>query len=261
MSKRRLFLGLLLLLMMLSGCSSNPERYMISIHQIDIANGREGPDLAAVTDEINQLLEPVAGQWALPPVKLNGDMNNPGSPEYAASLGGHYAVLTRFADKKQAQAYTDALSQKMAESNSVLAATTQIAFTSKVFKPMPTMPDFPVISLESLEYEDSGGIIMINAIDMKNPLLNPLMLPRMLRYTARNTPALEAYGTNLFASFKVLDVVRGEFPFEAIFLTEWRSREACVAFHQQEDFLTMAKNWRNPSFEGFIESEGVVVDH
>lgn len=193
------------------------------------------------------------GTLMVNPISIEGQIKTDVAPTYTTAFDFDYIFILRFDKKSDAKKYAkDSRTLKNYIDFSILVEK-QTVFLSKNMMALPGMPKFPEIDNKLLRPEPA--FILVNAIKMKS---TPTSIVRMMKYFKRNHPSITESGTNYFSTFKVLKVLKGEFNFKTLFLTEWKSMEAFNEIHYSQNFKKNV-HLRNKSFKGFTEGKGRVL--
>ena len=234
------------------GCTSTPkDRYLLSFYSVSGDLTKE--TLRAELDRQEVALRHHQGRLAVAPIQNTGPIESAALPDYTSALPGNYLIVQTFPSKVHLDGFLE--EQDRADTSAHTNLRIDAAVTAKLFKPMPMMQDYPVIG--SIPHRESPAFILLNGISM-NSMANPMTGIRMLRYMNANLPKLEAQGTTLLGTFEVLDVVRGAFDFDMLFLTEWESPAAFDAVHQDPEFIDIARKTRNRAFRRFADDHGEI---
>ena len=193
------------------------------------------------------------GTLMVNPIVIEGQIETDVAPSYTTALDFDYIFIIRFDKKSDAKKYAnDSRTIKKYKDFSKLVEK-QTVFLSKIMMALPGMPKFPEIDNKLIRPEPA--FILVNAIKMK---MTPTPIVRMMKYFKRNYPSITKSGTNYFSTFKVAKVLKGDFDFKMLFLTEWKSMKAFNELHNTENFKENV-HLRNKSFKGFTEAKGKIV--
>ena len=204
----------------LTSCSSPKQRYLIGMPAF---NKSSQFSLKTYLDAIELPLQRSGGELIVMPIRSSGAMDNSTLPEQTFDLPGDFILIWKFQNTAAISSYLASSEFMKLQQEMDSQADSNVLFTARQTKPMPGMPAYPMLSNDNLRYEN--GFMMINAITMKNPVLAPTTLFRMMRYVKKNTPELEKRGTNFFAAIKKEKIISGNFDFDMLFLTEWKTEQ------------------------------------
>ena len=88
-------------------------------------------------------------------------------------------------------------------------------------------------------------------------LLLSATLPSFGSYIEQALPMVMARGTQFYAVIVPVEVFEGEYNDDFLFITEWASRDAFDAHHEDEAFLSIV-HLRNDVLTRWIEAEAVL---
>lgn len=193
------------------------------------------------------------GTLMVNPIVIERQIETDVAPSYTTAFDFDYIFIIRFDKKSDAKKYAnDSRTIKNYKDFSKLAKK-QTVFLSKIMMALPGIPKFPEIDNKLIRPEPA--FILVNAIKMK---MTPTSIVRMMKYFKRNYPSITKSGTNYFSTFKVAKVLKGDFDFKMLFLTEWKSMKAFNGLHNSGNFKENV-HLRNKSFKGFTEGKGKIV--
>lgn len=129
----------------------------------------------------------------------------------------------------------------------------QTIFLSKNMMALPGMPKFPEI--ENTLIRPDPSFILVNAITMKS---TPGAIIKMMKYFKTNYPTITKSGIRYFSTLKVVKIIKGDFHFKMLFLTEWMNMDSFSQLHRSLNFKINVY-LRNSSFKEFIEGKGKIV--
>ena len=192
------------------------------------------------------------GTLMVNPITIEGQIKTDVAPTYTTDFDYDYIFIIRFDKKSDAKKYAkDSRTIKNYTDFSKLVEN-QTVFLSKNMMALPAIPKFPEI--DNILIRSEPAFILVNAINMK---MTPTSMIRMMKYFKRNYSSITKSGTNYFSTFKVAKVLKGDFDFKMLFLTEWASMEAFNEVHDSSNFKENV-HLRNKSFKGFTEGKGRV---
>lgn len=235
---------ILLFIPFLTGCGASPQKYLITFYDV-----KEPKTFHQTFASIDKRLKFHKGKFIVPPIHNQGRIANSALPKYTRRLPGNFISVARFETMNDLKAYTRSVHTNL---KSNLVNTMVVA---SIFKPMPFMPDFPVIG--SVPHKEEPAFILLNGITM-NSMLNPLTVTRMMSYMNNNFDKLKELGVVMLASFQIDETLVGNYPYDMLFLTEWPSMKVFQTLHKNPDFIALAKRTRNKAFQQFAEDKGVI---
>jgi len=204
-------------------------------------------------EAIQNIAKTYNGRLMVNPIHIEGQIETDVAPITTTAFDYDYIFILRFDKKSDAKRYArDHRVEENYMSFSVLLEK-QTVFLSKNMMALPGMPKFPEI--DNTLVRPAPAFILVNAIKMS---MTPTPVIRMMKYFKRNYPSITNSGTNYFSTFKVAKVLKGDFDFKMLFLTEWKSMEAFKAVHNSENFKKNV-HLRNKSFKGFTEGKGRIT--
>ncbi len=253
MQKNQLAALTMFAIFVLGGCATTPDsRYLLSFY--DVSAQPTDELIENVLDSLEPRLATHGGELAVAPIRNTGPLHTAAIPEYTTNVPGDYLIISRFPSQKALDSFLESDEIRSDRDRSGVHIGAMV--TAKVFKPMPTMPDYPVIG--TIDHRHDPAFILLNGISM-NSMVNPMTGIRMLRYMNANLPTLEEAGTIVLAAFEALDVVAGKFDFDMLFLTEWPSLEVFNDIHAEASFIDLARKTRNRAFNRFADDQGLIL--
>ena len=193
------------------------------------------------------------GTLMVNPISIEGQIKTDVAPTYTTAFDYDYIFIIRFDKKSDARKYAKNSRTLKNYNDFSKYVEKQTVFLSKNMMALPGMPKFPEIDNKLIRPEPA--FILVNAIKMK---MTPTSIVRMMKYFKRNYPSITKSGTNYFSTFKVIKVLKGDFDFKMLFLTEWESMKAFNDVHNSQNFKENV-HLRNKSFKGFTEGKGRIV--
>ena len=220
---------------------------------VDMIKLKQKTDITTYIDRLEEIAKFHHGVLSVNPIVINGQIETEVTPEYTTAFNYDYILIIRFENRKNAKNYSK--DTRTLDNFTHLSAriTKQSVFLSKNMMALPGMPDFPEINNELIR--PAPSFILVNAIKMKK---TPGSIMKMMKYFKRNYPAITASGTSYFSTLKVAKVLKGDFDFQMLFLTEWASMDAFQELHRSPSFKENV-HLRNTSFTGFTEGKGVIT--
>ena len=263
MSRQKPLAIILLLCAMFTGCSHmSDKRYLVSVYQ---QQGEQGvvestvveSAITAFYSKTQALLAGNRGHYLDAPIIISKALPNPAQPAYTARAPGNVIFIAEFPDRKHLNAYLKN-PEVLAQMNSMAQSSQQErVFMAKEFNPMGMLPAHPAVG--QFERRAAPAFIMVNDIAMKS-FLNPLTPYRITRYMNINFPNLKNAEVKMMMPFEKVTDIRGNYPYEVLFMSEWSSEEAFNEFHQQDDFIQLTKTTRNKAFSAFTESKAQIMN-
>ena len=232
---------------LLGACSSN-KRILIGVYEFSPEHENKIQHLYHDTKlEISKY----NGRHLGLPFKVIKDLKNEASPAYTEDYSDKIVLISEFKNEEKLNQYLNSPSVLNAFKEIRIHTIEESLFVAKEFNPLGMMKPTPTIA----QRESGTGqkFLMLNNIEMKS-FLNPLTPLRIKRYMDSNFPNLNKNNVKIFTSYEKIQNIRGNYPFEVMFLTEWQSIENFENYHLDPEFVKLAKETRNKAFVQFTES-------
>jgi len=252
MTRQQLQTITLLLCALISGCNHlSDKRYLVSVYQ-----QQDERSIVEHYSNTQKLLASHSGQYLDAPIILSKALLNPAQPTYTEPSLGNVIFIAEFPNRAQLNTYlknADVLDQINAIEKS---SKQEYVFVAKEFNPMGLLPTYPAVG--QFARREEPAFIMVNDIAMKS-FLNPLTPYRITRYMNKNISNLGDAEVQMMMPFKKVADIRGNYPYEVLFMTEWPSEKKFNEFHDQYDFIQLTKSTRNKAFSAFTESKAQIM--
>lgn len=209
-------------------------------------------NLEIYINELKSIAKKYSGELNVNPINVIGQIETEVAPKYTSPFNYDYILIIHFDKKSNALNYTKDNRTLVNYNNITDLIIKQTVFFSKNMMALPGMPKFPEIENKLIRPEPS--FILVNAIKMKSTL-GAMM--KMMKYFKRNHPTIAESGTHFFSTLKVVKVIKGDFDFNMLFLTEWASMDAFNELHNSIRFKENV-HLRNSSFKRFTEGKGII---
>lgn len=243
--------ALAILLALTTACSHH-KSYLVSIYQIE---DEHQSALNHYYHGTQHLLAQNNGRYLEAPLMIDEDLPNSAQPALTESFPGNAVLIAEFASKTDLKRFVENPRVNQEMDSMAQHDKDSSVFIAREFNPMGMMPPSP--KLGALAYREDPAFIMVNAFSFKT-LLNPLNPYRIMKYMRSNMPELEKAEVKLLMPFEKVQDVRGHYGYQALFFTEWASKQSFDAFHRQARFVDLAKRTRNKGVKGFTESKASV---
>lgn len=240
-------LGAMAVLLCISGCASS-TKYLISFYSTD---DLKHPEFFSAMQSVETEVVRDGGRFLVDPIRIDRELRSNASPAYQSTINADFILISAFDTSHELEAHLSHASQNNLPEGITLSA----SVTARLFKPMPFMPEASVIG--SIKHRGEPAFILLNGISM-NSMANPMTGIRMMRYMWNNLPKLKARDVTLLEAFEVVERVRGEYPYDMLFLTEWPNQSVFDEFHADPTFIELAQTTRNRAFHSFSEQKGLV---
>lgn len=208
---------------------------------------RTGPDaMNAYASELLALAQKHGGDFQIPMLTITDQLTYEATPAHFVAFDYTHFFVLRFDNKKGArQMLADAaftLERQHFERHTVVETKTMR---------MPGLPAFPTIQTSDIKPPPS--FVLLNPIKMKK---SPRAMFNMLRYFKQNGPKVADAGTEFFALFRRVKVVKGDFDFDMIFLPVWTGIAAFDAIHSG-NFFAKVVPLRNNAVKAMADAHAV----
>lgn len=249
-----LFTVLMFFTLIISGCSQiDDKRYLVSIYQLDNARQQSLAHYQATA----VLLTDKHGADLKAPIIIEKNLPNAGQPQFTQDYLGNVIFIVEFNNAKNLDAFLGDNQVRMSMDWLANLASKEVVFIAKDFNPMGMMAD--TASLNAFKARKAPAFLMINDITMKS-FLNPLTPYRIMGYMDGNFPRLQQAQVSFVRPLQKVSNVRGDYKFDVMGISEWPSEQVFNQFHDDPDFIKLAKATRNKAFAAFTESKGSLIN-
>lgn len=240
---------LVIQLILLIGCSNlSGKRYLVSVYNLE--KGKE----ITLGQYFNstELLEKRGAHYLTSPIMIEKSLPNKAQPEYIQNALGKVLMIAEFPDEARLIAYIEDPAVQAHFDKAQDFSNSELIFIAKEFNPMGMMPSQPPIG--TFVNRKKPAFIMINDISM-NSFIKPSTPYRIMKYMNANFPKLQVAGVKMIMPLEKVSDVRGQYPFEVLFMSEWPSERIFNEFHADKDFIKLTAETRNKAFSRFTESK------
>lgn len=187
------------------------------------------------------------GQFISHPIVVGSELQNDWLPESASAFPGDVVLIAELPNQAAVEGYLADVEEEYEKWSPNLS--TEIRFLAAV-APNPGPQQFPVIGSVASQRGDS--FILLNAVSFDAPERSQ---PLIGQYFEVAGPIVGGAGTQFLATFAQVQPITGEFPHQALFLSEWVSEAAFKTVHDNPEWQAVAP-FRNNAVTSFTETRG-----
>ena len=187
------------------------------------------------------------GQFVSQPIAVGDELENDWLPDSASAFPGDVVLIAELPDQAAVEGYLADVAEEYAAWSPKLS--TEIRFLAAV-APNPGPQQFPMIG--SVESQGGNSFILLNAVSFDAPERSQPLIGQYFKVAG---PIVGGAGTQFLATLAQIQPITGEFPHQALFLSEWASESAFKSVHDNAEWQAVAP-FRNDAVTSFTETRG-----